>query len=74
MLRQPNHEEISRRAYEIYQKRDGDSGHEVEDWLQSISELTHEMSEAPSSVERVGAAKAVQEQSKRAVAGFKRNP
>jgi hypothetical protein len=74
MPRQPNHQEISRRAYEIYQKRGGESGHDVEDWLQATSELTHEMSEVPSNVERGRATEVVREQSKRAVAGSKNNP
>ena len=34
-----NHDDIRRRAYEIYQERGGLSGHELEDWLQAESEL-----------------------------------
>jgi Protein of unknown function (DUF2934) len=31
----PNHDEIRRRAYEIYLERGGLPGHELEDWLQA---------------------------------------
>jgi hypothetical protein len=34
-----NHNEIRRRAYEIYLERGGLPGHELEDWLQAESEL-----------------------------------
>jgi Protein of unknown function (DUF2934) len=34
-----NHEEIRRRAYEIYQERGGLPGRELEDWLQAESEF-----------------------------------
>jgi hypothetical protein len=35
----PNHEEIRRRAYEIYLERGGLPGHELEDWLQAEREF-----------------------------------
>jgi hypothetical protein len=35
----PNHDEISRRAYEIYLERGGLPGRELEDWLQAVSEF-----------------------------------
>ena len=35
----PSHEEISRRAYEIYLERDGFGGNELDDWLQAELEL-----------------------------------
>jgi hypothetical protein len=35
----PTNEEIAKRSYEIYLGRGGESGHEVEDWLQAESEL-----------------------------------
>jgi Protein of unknown function (DUF2934) len=35
----PSHEEISRRAYEIYLERDGFGGNELDDWLQAEAEL-----------------------------------
>jgi hypothetical protein len=35
-----NPDDIRRRAYEIYQERDGLPGRELEDWLQAESELT----------------------------------
>ena len=34
-----NHNEIRRRAYEIYLERGGLPGHELEDWLQAEYEL-----------------------------------
>ena len=39
--RQPAEPEaIARRAYELYQQRGGEAGHEIEDWLQAEAELT----------------------------------
>ena len=38
-------EEIERRAYEIYLARAGDSGSEVEDWLEAERQLTGEGAE-----------------------------
>jgi len=35
----PNHDEIRRRAYDIYLERGGAPGHELEDWLQAESEI-----------------------------------
>jgi DUF2934 family protein len=35
----PNHDEISRRAYEIYLERGGLPGQELEDWFQAESEF-----------------------------------
>jgi hypothetical protein len=35
----PNHDEIRRRAYEVYLERGGHSGRELEDWLQAESEF-----------------------------------
>jgi len=35
----PSHEEIRRRAYEIYLERGGISGQELADWLQAESEI-----------------------------------
>jgi hypothetical protein len=37
--RAPNHDEIRRRAYEIYVERGGHSGRELDDWLQAESEI-----------------------------------
>ena len=37
--RAPNHDEIRRRAYEIYLERGGLPGRELEDWLQAESEF-----------------------------------
>jgi hypothetical protein len=33
-------EQIRRRAYELYEQRGRDDGHELDDWLQAESELT----------------------------------
>lgn len=33
-------EAIARRAYELYERRGGEGGHEIEDWLQAEVELT----------------------------------
>ena len=35
----PSHEEIQRRAYEIYLERDGFGGNELDDWLEAEAEL-----------------------------------
>ena len=35
----PTHEEIAARAFEIYLKRGGESGGELEDWLAAEKEL-----------------------------------
>jgi Protein of unknown function (DUF2934) len=35
----PSHEEIRRRAYEIYLERDGHPGDELDDWLRAEREL-----------------------------------
>jgi Protein of unknown function (DUF2934) len=36
----PTNEEIATRSYEIFLARGGESGHEVEDWLQAEAELS----------------------------------
>jgi hypothetical protein len=35
----PNPDEIARRAYELYQARGGEPGHELEDWLKAEREI-----------------------------------
>ncbi|HLK93887.1 MAG TPA: DUF2934 domain-containing protein [Polyangia bacterium] len=35
----PSHEEIARRAYELYLERGGEHGHDAQDWAQAESEL-----------------------------------
>jgi hypothetical protein len=35
----PNHDEVRRRAYEIYLERGGLPGREIEDWLQAEREF-----------------------------------
>src|SRR4051812_28406385 len=37
---QANPEAIARRAYQLYQQRGSEPGHELEDWLQAEAELT----------------------------------
>ena len=37
--RAPNHDEVRRRAYEIYLQRGGIPGQELEDWLQAEREI-----------------------------------
>lgn len=37
--RAPTHEEISRRAYELWVKRGGEGGNAQEDWLRAEQEL-----------------------------------
>jgi DNA-binding SARP family transcriptional activator len=39
--REPSEEEISRRAYELYQRR-GEQGKDVEDWITAEKELSDE--------------------------------
>ena len=36
----PTHEEIAQRAFEIYLKRGGESGGELDDWFAAEKELT----------------------------------
>src|SRR5688572_27224645 len=36
---QPIHEDIARRAYQLYEQRGGEHGRDLEDWLQAESEL-----------------------------------
>jgi hypothetical protein len=35
-------EDIRRRAYELYERRGGRDGHDIEDWLQAEAELAQE--------------------------------
>ncbi|HEY4395919.1 MAG TPA: DUF2934 domain-containing protein [Polyangia bacterium] len=35
----PTHEEVARRAYELYLARGAEHGHDAEDWAQAESEL-----------------------------------
>ena len=37
----PSKEQVRARAFEIYRKRGGGPGHELDDWLQAEFELTH---------------------------------
>lgn len=36
---QLTHDQIEKRAYEIYQQHEGESGHELEDWVMAEEEL-----------------------------------
>ena len=40
----PRHEEIRRRAYEIYLRRGNEPGHELDDWLQAEREIEASLS------------------------------
>ena len=37
-------EQIRRRAYELYEQRGAENGHELEDWLQAEAEVKQSMS------------------------------
>ena len=37
-------DEICRRAYELYEQRGGEHGHDVEDWLRAEKEITRQKS------------------------------
>jgi hypothetical protein len=39
-------EQIRRRAYELYEQRGRDDGHELDDWLQAESEVTQQNAKA----------------------------
>ena len=40
------HERIRRRAYELYEERGREDGHDLADWLQAESEVTRRRSKA----------------------------
>jgi hypothetical protein len=40
LTRQPGHEEIARRAYELYLSRGAGEGRELQDWLEAERQLT----------------------------------
>lgn len=44
----PNQEAVARRAYELYQARGGEPGHELEDWLSAEQEVTRKGQPVPS--------------------------
>ena len=44
----PNQETVARRAYELYQARGGEPGHELEDWLSAEQEVTRKGQPVPS--------------------------
>lgn len=39
-------EQIRRRAYELYEQRGKEDGHELEDWLQAEAEVSQSMAKA----------------------------
>ncbi len=39
--RKPAREDIARRAYDLYEKRGGEPGHDMDDWLQAERDLEH---------------------------------
>ena len=39
-------ERVSRRAYELYEARGREDGHDVEDWLRAESEVAHQQSKS----------------------------
>ncbi|HET7441985.1 MAG TPA: DUF2934 domain-containing protein [Terriglobales bacterium] len=41
------HEQIRRRAHEIYEQRNRTEGHDLEDWLQAEAELTGTKTQQP---------------------------
>ena len=41
MATPPSHDEIARRAYELYRQRGGSDGRDWDDWLQAERELCH---------------------------------
>jgi hypothetical protein len=42
------HDDIARRAYQIYEQRGAADGHDVEDWCQAELELAREKEQRPS--------------------------
>ena len=42
--RQVTDRDIARRAYELYEKRGREHGHDLDDWLQAERELQHALS------------------------------
>ena len=59
MARTPSKEEIEVRAYEIYEERGREDGHDVEHWLVAEGELSSEPAEAGSRI-RAAVAQAMQ--------------
>ncbi|HUJ33050.1 MAG TPA: DUF2934 domain-containing protein [Candidatus Acidoferrum sp.] len=43
MARKPSREEVAVRAYEIYLKRGGEPGRDVEDWVAAEQELSNRL-------------------------------
>jgi hypothetical protein len=39
-MRTPSNDEIAGRAYELFQRRGGEAGHDLEDWLEAERQLS----------------------------------
>jgi DUF2934 family protein len=37
----PSHDDVARRAYELFEARGGENGHDLEHWLDAERELSH---------------------------------
>jgi len=44
--RGPSHDEIALKAYELFEQRGGEPGHEQDDWLQAERDLRHPKDQA----------------------------
>ena len=38
---EPSHEDIARRAYQLYEEHGGEHGHDLDDWFRAERELRH---------------------------------
>jgi hypothetical protein len=45
--REPSGEEIARRAHDLYLRRGGEHGKDIEDWVRAEKELSEEPGEGP---------------------------
>ncbi len=43
---QPDEEQVRRRAYELYEARGREDGHELDDWLEAEAQVTHTQAKA----------------------------
>ena len=48
----PTPEQIQQRAYELYLERNGEQGHDIDDWLAAEKELTELSEQSTSSTPR----------------------
>ena len=49
ITRKPSHDEIAQRAFELYQRRGCQPGHEMEDWIEAQKQLSIEPAKAEGS-------------------------